>query len=397
MKKLMVLGILLLITVWVSGCSSSKINKGKSKGKPVAVTTAKSVKRDIPLVIKEIGTVEAYSIVSVISQAQGTVTHIYFREGQDVRRGDLLFRIDSRPYDVDVRLSEANLSKAQTSVKQAEAALMKDQVLLNNAQKETQRYKNLLEHGVVTQQAYDDLLTNVESLEATLESDKAEIQTGKESVRVAREQLESSKLQQSYSIIKSPVSGRTGSLIVDAGNVVKANDRPLVSINQISPIYVSFNVPEKELEQIRKYMGEKSLQVKAYLDDEDRPEPGVLSFIDHSIDNTTGTLTLKATFENKAHRLWPGQYVHIVLELAIQNNQIMVPSKAVCVGQQGEYVYVVKADQTVESRPVVVDRTEGEESVITQGILENEEVVTDGQLKLLPDSKVTIIQPGTRR
>jgi multidrug efflux system membrane fusion protein len=397
MKKLIAALIILSLVLMAAGCSSKKDKKGKGNKKPVMVTTAIAVQKDVPLVIKEIGTVEAYSTVSVISQASGTITNIYFKEGQDVRKGDPLFRIDSRPYDVDVRLAQANLSKAQTAVKQAEAALKKDQALLNNARKEADRYKNLLEHGVVTQQAYDDLLTNVQSLEASLEADKVEIETSKESVNVAKEQLDSSRIQQSYSLIKSPVTGRTGSLIVDIGNVIKANDRPLVAINQVNPINVSFKVPEKEFARIRQYMGKKPLQVKAYLDGEETAEMGTLNFIENAIDNNTGTLGLKAVFANKQHRLWPGQYVNVILELTVEKNRVVVPTKAVCIGQQGNYIYVVKPDKSVESRPVIVDRTDGEESVIAQGIQAGEEVVTDGQLKIMPDSKVTTAQSKAGR
>jgi multidrug efflux system membrane fusion protein len=397
MKKLIAAILILSLVLMAAGCSAKKDTKGKGKGKPVTVTTALAVQKDVPLVIKEIGTVEAYSTVSVISQANGTITNIYFKEGQDVSKGAPLFRIDSRPYDVDVRLAQANLSKAQTAVRQSEAALKKDQALLNNARKEADRYKNLLEHGVVTQQAYDDLLTNVQSLEASLEADKVEIETSKESVNVAKEQLDSSRIQQSYSLIKSPVSGRTGSLIVDIGNVIKANDRPLVSINQVNPINISFKVPEKEYAQIKQFMGKNPLQVKAYLDGDDTAETGTLNFIENAIDNNTGTLGLKAVFANKQHRLWPGQYVNVTLELTVEKNRVVVPTKAVCIGQQGNYIYVVKPDKSVESRPVTVDRTNGEESVIAQGIQAGEEVVTDGQLKIMPDSKVTTAQSKAGR
>ena len=252
MKKLLFILLMIVVTgCWV-GCGNSSKKKETPKQPPVPVVVGLSVQKDMPLELKEIGTVEPYSTVSVISQASGSITKIFFREGQDVQKGVVLFQIDSRSYDLDLKQQEANFAKALAIVKQSEANLSRDIVQWNNAKLEVQRNQKLLEDGVVTQRDYDNARAAADALAATVSADKEIIQTNLESVQVAKEVIGNSKLQQSYTVIRAPISGRTGDLIVDVGNVIKANDRALVSINQLHPIYVSFNVPEQELASIKK-------------------------------------------------------------------------------------------------------------------------------------------------
>jgi multidrug efflux system membrane fusion protein len=328
---------------------------------PVAVATA--VQKTVPVDIRVIGNVEAFSTVSVKSQVEGIVERVHFKEGQDVKQGDLLFTIDSRPFE--------------TALHQAEANLARDVALEKNAKAQADRYSKLFEAGIVSQEQYDQFRTSAESYEAAVRADKAAV--------------ERARLDLSYCTIRSPIDGRTGSLIVHEGNLVKANaDTPLVVINQISPIYVDFSVPEGYLPDIRRYRAQGELRVQAIVPNVSRPPEGFLSFLDNAVDTTTGTVKLKGKFDNRDRQLWPGQFVNVVLKLTTQPNAIVVPSQAVQTGQSGQYVFVIRPDMTAESRLVVAGSTVGGESVIEKGLQPGENVVTDGQLRLAPGSKVEL-------
>jgi membrane fusion protein, multidrug efflux system len=356
----------------------------------VPVKTAGVTVETVPLQVSAIGTVQAYSTVSVKSEVDGELMKVYFSEGQYVKKGASLFAIDPRPAQADFDMSRANQSKAVAQQRQAEANMVRDAAQAKTAEVEAQRYESLFRDGVVSKEQYDQMRTNADALAAVVKADQAAIATERESVSAARAAVDSSRLQLGYHTIRSPIDGRTGSLVVNQGNIVKAADTtPLVVINQVNPIYVSFAVPESQLVGIKRYMAQGGLKVAATIpNDEARPETGVLSFTDNAIDNTTGTVRLKATFDNKQRRLWPGQFVSVVLTLTTQPDAVVVPTQAVQTGQQGQYVFVVKPDQTVESRPVVVARNAGENSVIASGLRPGETVVTDGQLRLRPGSKV---------
>jgi len=316
---------------------------------------------------------------------------VYFREGQDVKKGDLLFMVDPRPYEAALKQAEANLERDLAQVKQAEANLERDIAQEKNAEAEANRYKLLFERGVVSRQQYDKFRTDWEALLATVQADKAAKANAEAAVLADRAAVENAKLQLSYCSIHSPMEGRTGSLLVQEGNIIKENDANLVVINQINPIYVSFSVPEQYLGEIKKYMRVGTLEVEAAVPNhEGTPYQGFISFVDNAVDTGTGTIKLKGTFINKDGRLWPGQFVNVVLKLTTEPNAIVVPSQAVQTGQQGQYVFVVKQDLTVESRPVVVSRTTDGETVVQNGLNPDEKVVTDGQLRLYPGAKVEI-------
>jgi multidrug efflux system membrane fusion protein len=335
---------------------------------PVPVTAGIVVQKALPVQVRAIGNIEAYSTISVKSQIGGILTDVHFREGQDVNKGSLLFTIDPRPYEA--------------ALKQAEATLARDVSQLDNARVEARRYAELVKKGYVAQEQYDQIKTNADALEATVNADKALV--------------ENARLQLKYCFIYSPIAGRTGYLMANQGNLIKANaDTSLIVINQIQPIYVTFSVPEQYLSEIKKYMASGKLKVEAFISGEDaRPEQGFLTFIDNSVDMTTGTIKLKATFVNKEKRLWPGQFVNVFLTLTLQPDAIVIPSQAVQTGQSGVYVFVVKNDLTVESRPVVVARSFDGETVIGKGLQPGEKVVTDGQIRLVPGAKIEIKKPS---
>jgi len=353
--------VFLAAIVFLFACSNKS---GPPPKLPVPVTAGTVIQKTVPVQIRAIGNVEAYSTISVKSQIEGVLTRVHFKEGQDVNKGDILFTIDPRPYEA--------------ALKQAEANLAKDNAQLENAREEMRRYAELVKKGYVAQEQYDQIRTNAATFEATVNADKALV--------------ENARLQLKYCYIYSPINGRTGNLIANEGNLIKANaDNPMVTINQIQPIYVTFSVPEQYLNEIKKYMADRKLNTEAFVSKEDvRLEQGVLTFIDNAVDMTTGTIKLKGTFANKEKRLWPGQFVNAVLTLTTQPDAVVVPSQAIQTGQSGEYIFVIKSDLTVESRPVVIARSLDGESVIEKGLRPGEKVVTDGQLRLVPGAKVEI-------
>jgi multidrug efflux system membrane fusion protein len=352
---------LLLLAVFSSACSKEK--SGKPTSAPLPVTVGTTIQKTVPVQLRAIGNVQAYSTVSVKSKVGGELVRVHFTGGQDVKKGELLFTIDPRPYEA--------------ALKQAEANLERDLARAKNAQEDARRYEFLIQKGVVARQQYEKFRTDAEALEATVLADRAAV--------------ENAKIQLGYCSIYSPIEGRTGSVIVQQGNIIKAEDINLVVINQMIPIDVAFSVPEQFLPEIKKYMASGKIQVEALIPmNEERPEKGVVTFIDNAVDSNTGTLRLKGTFANHQEKLWPGQFVNVVLILTTEPNVIVVPSQAIQTGQESQYVFVVKQDLTVESRPVVAGRTVNGETVVQRGLRADEKVVTDGQLRLYPGAKVEI-------
>jgi membrane fusion protein, multidrug efflux system len=333
---------------------------------PVRVGTV--VQKPVPVQLRNVGSVIPYNTVAVRALVNGEILQVHFREGQDVHRGDLLFQIDPRPYEA--------------ALAQAEGALARDRAQLENAQADVRRYADLVQKDYVTAQQNDAVRANAAAFAATVRADEAAV--------------EKTRLDVGYCAIRSPLDGRTGVVMVQAGNVVKANDAALVTINQVEPVYVSVALPERELAEIRRRQAEGPLAVEA-----EEPSTGKLlargdlTFIDNTVDRATGTITVKATFRNQDRTLWPGEFVNARITLATLPNAIVAPQGAVQNGQQGPYAYVVKTDDTVEPRPVVVGRTLSDGSVIDKGLSAGERVVTDGQLRLRPGTKVEILPSET--
>ncbi len=358
-RSMEILLVPLVFALLVCGCSSKK---EKPPAPAVPVVVASSVEKTIPVQINAIGNVEAYQTISVKTQITGQITKVNFKEGQDVGKGHLLFELDCRTY--------------MEAVKQAEANMARDAAQAKNAEAELERYTALLEDQFVTRQQYDQIRTNAAALEATLKADRAVI--------------ENNRVQVQYCSVYSPIGGRTGSLKVHQGNIVKANDVEVVVINQIQPIYVTFSINENDLPTVKKYQANEKLKVEAFISKDERPEQGLLTFIDNAVNKVTGTIILKGTFANHDKRLWPGQFVTVVLTLRKEPNAIVVPSQAIQTGQSGQYVFVVKPDLTADMRPVTIGATIGGETAIVKGIQAGERVVTDGQLRIIPGTQVTI-------
>jgi multidrug efflux system membrane fusion protein len=360
----------------------------------VPVTVATVVQRDVPLQVRAIGNVQPTATVSVLSQVGGEVVRVHFTEGQEVRAGDPLFTIDQRPFQAALQQAQAQLARDQAQVAQAQANLAKDQAQYSNARVEEDRYRRLVEGGYIAREQYDQIRTTELSLAATIKADQAAIETAQAVVRADEANVENARLQLSYTDIRSPMDGRTGNLLLHAGNVVKANDvgNPMVVINRVHPIYAVFSVPEQELDRINRYRAAGALPVDAIPQGPGEPPAvhGELTFVNNTVDPATGTIQLKASFQNRDNALWPGQFVTVVLTLTIERNVPVIPSQAIQSGQQGQYVFVVKADSTVESRPITPGITDGKTTVITKGVAAGERVVTDGQLRLVPGARVEV-------
>lgn len=355
----------------VASCSrqpqAGKTGGPPGAGQPVPVTVANVVTKTMPVQVNAVGRVDPYNTVSVVSRVDGQIMTVHFKDGQYVKIGDLLFSIDPRTFEAQLKQTQANLGK--------------DQAQLENAQAQLERNAAVVEKGYVSREQYDQAVANANALKATVAADQAAV--------------ENAQLQLEYCSIRSPIDGLAGIVKVDVGNVVKAQDtpNPLVVINQIQPIYVSFYVPETSLPEVRKYMATGQPQVQATVPGrEQTPAYGELSFLDNAVSPTAGTVELRGTFANADRALWPGQFANVTLTLTTQPGAIVIPSPAVQTGPQGQYVFVVKPDLTVENRSVTVARTVGEESVVAKGASPGEQVVTDGQLRLAPGVTVRIVQ-----
>jgi multidrug efflux system membrane fusion protein len=384
------------LAVFLSGCKTEKAETAAKPKVPVSVATV--VEKSVPLQIKVIGNVEAYSTIAVKAQIGGELVRVGFREGQDVKKGDVLFEIDARPYEQALRQAEANLSRDIALTRQAESNLAKDIAQARNAQSQATRYAQLTKEGVVSKEQNDQVRTSADALTEATRADQAAIESSRAAANADRAAVDRARLDISYCTIRSPLDGRTGNLLVKEGNLVKANaDTPLVVINQVTPVYATFSVPEQQLSDIRKYMSAGKLIVAATVPNHSPVPGGVLTFVDNTVDQTTGTIKLKATFPNKDRLLWPGQFVNVVLTLATEHNVTVIPSEAVQTGQKGQFAFVVKSDKTVESRPLTVGRAIEQEIVIEKGLAPGEVVVTDGQLRLVPGAAVQIAaSPGEK-
>jgi len=355
-----------MTAVTLAACSGqdSEAKQGKAEVPGVPVIVAAVEKKNMPVRIQAFGNVEPYATVAVKARVDGQIIKVYFKEGQDVRKDEPLFELDPRTFEAQLHQAQANL--------------LRDQAQLENASAQEQRYKDLLHKNFVSKEFYAQIRTTLEAAQATVRADQAAV--------------ENARVQLGYTSIRSPINGRTGRILIQEGNLVKANDtNPLVVINQIMPIYVNFSVPEQYLGEIRHYLAQGTVSVDATLPNTSMPAViGKLAFVDNTVDPATGTIRLKAVFDNKEKILWPGQFTNVALTLYTQPDAIVVPSQAVQTGPKGQYVFIVKADLTTDTRAVVVARTEGAETVVAKGLKPGELVVTNGQLRLTPGVKVQL-------
>ena len=389
--------LLAVAIVFATACTEKKAQTAGGPP-PVPVSVATAASESVPVEIRVVGDVEPSSTVQIKSQVAGELMSVHFTEGQNVEKGQLLFEIDARPYEEALRQAEANVARDQAQLRQSEATRLKDIASLKNADADADRYTALQKEGVVSRQQAEASRTSADVLRESIRADEAGIESARASINADVSAVATAKLNLAYCRIESPVSGRAGNLLVHAGNLVKVNDVPLVVINRIAPIFVGFSVPEEQLSQVRaRYASGGKLGVQVTPQDSGgAPAQGVLTVVDNTVDTATGTIRLKATVPNDDHRLWPGQFVNVVLTLDTQRDATVIPSEAVQAGQQGSFVYVVKSDKTVEARLVTVGQTLERRVVIDKGLAAGETVVTDGQLLLAPGAPVFEL-PGQPR
>lgn len=336
------------------------------KGPPaIPVTVEPVVQQLVPFRLQGIGNVEAFSTVALKARTDGQIIEVGFKEGEEVRKGQVLFKIDPRPFEAALRQAEANA--------------LRDAAASEQARSQERRYKDLLDKNFVSKEAYAQIRTNATTAEAIAKASQAA--------------LDNAKLNLEYCTITAPIEGYAGKIQIQLGNLVKANDvNPLVVINQVHPIYVNFAVPEQRLAEVRQYMALNSLAVQALTPGSDQAAAptGVLIFVDNAVDPSTGTIKLRARFANKENSLWPGQFVGVSVRLFEQPDAIVIPSTAVQTGPEGQYVYVVGKDMVADVRKIEVQRTEGDHTIVARGLVKGERVVTRGQLRLGPKSRVQI-------
>jgi membrane fusion protein, multidrug efflux system len=411
---------LVLAALPLTACSDRASGTPAKAAVPaVPVNVAEAVQRDVPVQVTAVGNVQGLTTVGVKSQIAGQIVKVHFKEGQEVRQGDLLFTIDPRPLEAALRQSQANVARDTAGLRQAEAALVqrraevqqaeanlaRDVAQMDNARVQEQRYRELVDRELIAREQYDQIRTNSAAMDATVRADRAAVENAHASALAAQASVDNAKavitadeamvdnarLQLAYTTIKAPMDGRTGNILVQSGNVVKGNDDgPLVVITQVHPIYVSFAVPEQYLNDIKRYRALGTLRVEAYPDRTQPPARGEVTFVNSTVDAATGTIQLKGTFANTDNALWPGGFLDVVLTLTTQPGAIVVPAQAVQPGQQGSFVFVVKADLSVESRKVEPGRRLEREVIIDKGLAAGERIVTDGQLRLRPGTKVEI-------
>ena len=403
----------------LAACSDSAAGRTPNTPPPVPVTVSDAIEKVVPIQVTAVGNVQPLTSVGVKSQINGQILQVHFKEGQDVRQGDLLFTIDPRPLEAALRQAEATVARdtanlrqteaaliqREAEVKQAEANLERDLAQQENARTQETRYAELLKRELIAREQYDQIRTNMASMNATVQANRAAIDNAKASLAAARATVENARaairadeaavdaarVQLGYTTIRSPLDGRTGNLLVQSGNIAKANDdNPMVVINQVRPIYLSFAVPEQYLDDIKRFSAAGSLRVEAR--EPSRPvviARGQLTFVNNAVDVQTGTIQLKATFANADNALWPGQFLEAALTFT-DRRAVVIPSQSIQPGQAGPYVFVVKADQTVEARPIQPGTRLGPITIVEKGLASGERVVIDGQLRLVPGARVEV-------
>jgi multidrug efflux system membrane fusion protein len=374
-RRVLIAGVLLVavaaagLAAYFSTDTRAREGRKAAKGPPaVTVTVASVLQETVPVRLQAIGNVEAYLTVAVKARVDGQIVAVNFREGEPVKKGEVLFRIDPRPYEAALRQAEANA--------------LRDRAARDQARSQAERYQELLAKNFISKDAYAQIRTNAETAEAT--------------ARASQAALENARLNVEYCTIHSPLDGYVGKVLLQAGNLVKANDvNALVVINQVRPIYVSFAVPEQHLPEIRKYNSSAPLRVDVIPTDPAGPRAsGRLIFIDNAVDPSTGTIRMRAQFDNADAALWPGQFANISVQIYEQPDAIVIPSQAVQTGPDGQYVYVIGDDSLAEVRRIKVQRADGERAIVASGLQPGERVVTRGQLRLGPRTPVQVGKPG---
>lgn len=400
------LGILLAISGFcatLAGCVNKAQPNFERPPAPVVVSTA--VSQDVSTYMDALGKIVARETVSIQPQVSGRITKIHFTDGANVRRGQLLFTIDPRPFEANLKQTQANLAKDIAAKKQAEANLAREVARENFGRAQVERYRTLVEQGVSSREQYDQLRAEYDSLRANSEAARAAVRSADETIKVDQAAIETAKVELSYCYIHSPIDGRAGQRLVDIGNVVNPGgpsssesgnvpSNSLLIIERLDPIYADFTISQNNLTSVQEQMRAGTLSAEVRLPDlADEPVSGPLTFIDNAVQTETGQVTLRATVPNPGHRFWPGRFVNVRLLLGRAQSAVLVPATAPQMSAAGSYVYVIKPDSTAEQRTVSLGQRQGDLIVIEKGVAAGEKVVTNGQLGVTPGGKVVIEQP----
>ena len=398
-----------LTTAFFTGCMNKAAQQGFERP-PAPVSVATAVMQDVPTYLDAIGKTVAREVVSIQPQVSGRILKIHFTDGANVKKDQLLFTIDTRPFEVNLRQAQANVAKDLALKRQAEANLARDLAQSRFGEIEAKRSRTLVEQGVVSREQYDQSQSNSESLKATVEADRAAIHSAEESIKVDTAAVDSAKVELSYCYIRSPIEGRAGQRLVDIGNVVNPggstggngtsssgtstpSGNALLVIERIDPIYADFTIPQDNLGVVQEQMRAGTLKTEVRLPDWTDPVAGQLTFLDNAVQNATGTINLRATIPNTDQRLWPGRFVNIRLVLSTIQGAVLVPATAPQMSAKGSYVYVVKQDSTAEQRQVSLGQRQGDLIVVEKGVQPGERVVVSGQIGVTPGGKVLVEEP----
>lgn len=406
----LVLYLAVLSSVLITGCANKAAQNFARPPAPVSVTQA--IAQDVPTYLDAIGKTVAREVVSVQPQVSGRITKIHFTDGANVKKGELLFTIDTRPFEASLKQAQANLSKDEALKRQAEANLAREIAQAKWGETQVKRYRTLVDSGVVAREQYEELRANLDTLNANVGAARAAVRSADEVMKVDAAAIESARVELSYCYIRSPTDGRAGQRLVDIGNVVNpggsnsssnnggtgssssGNSNALLVIERLDPIYADFTISQDNLTQVQQQMRAGTLRTEVRLPD--NPEDhvtGQLTFLDNAVQNATGTVNLRATIPNEGHRFWPGRFVNIRLVLSTIHQAVLIPATAPQMSANGSFVYVVKQDSTAEQRPVTLGQRQQDLVVVETGVQAGERVVTNGQVGVTPGGKVLIEQP----
>jgi multidrug efflux system membrane fusion protein len=383
----------------MTACSTPKAAQTSAPPAPEAVRALTAESATVPLEVTSIGNVEAISSVEIKSRLTSPILRVHFSEGQDVKQGDLLFELDAETINRQIAEIDATILRDAANAKQAEANILRDQATLRNLQSIATRTNQLLKEGVLSKEQAGQAVANSEAAAATVDAVRASLDSARAAETADRARLQQARLQLEYTKIKAPLAGRAGVISAKQGNLARENDNTLVTLLQVSPVYVSFPIPENLLTEVRKYNSSRPLEIAAVTSD-NRRTVGTLQFIDNTVDSTTGTIRLKATFNNSDRALWPGQFVNVTARLNMEKERVLVVSQALQTGPRGKYVWVLNpTTATVSMRPVTVLRLysqpgQPEKAVVGEGLQAGEQVISEGQMRLVPNAKVRLLQPN---
>jgi multidrug efflux system membrane fusion protein len=392
-KKNSALTLIAITALLGAGCAKKQAMSFDRPPAPVAVAAA--VAQDVPVYLDQIGKCVAREVVEIRPQVSGRIMNIHFADGANVKKGDLLFTVDPRPFQASLQQAEANLARDIAAKKQAEAALARDRAQAKLGEAQARRYAQLNRQGVVSNEQFEQMQTNSEALMATVAADEAAVRNAEEAIKADEAAIENAKLQLSYCFIHSPIDGRAGQRLVDVGNLAAPGaGTPLLVIQRLDPIYADFTISQNDLSAVQRNMSQGALKAEVRLPDEaDKPVVGNLTFVDNAVKDATGTVNLRATIANGDRRFWPGRFVNVRLVLSVLRGAVLVPATAPQMSAKGQFVYVVKDDSTADMRFVTVGQRQGDLVVIEKGIAPGEKVVVNGQLGVTPGGKVLVEQP----